>query len=153
MVQGRGHKLRPLGFMPRKSAAIINDLSKQLSTSDQPGDSYQVKEPGPNPPTAGDVKKRMVIKITTNAEDILDSLITIASHGHYQAAQYLLDEMNRISLEQQQEGGRSIGEVLLPAVRFLAAKYREQKTNAAEMQSDADEAVLTPLDESAIAAQ
>lgn len=117
---------------------------------EQAEEPYVVKEPGSNPPTARDVKRRMIEMITSNAEDIVQALIALAAKGHYQAGQYLLNTMSELSLEQEEEGGRSIGESLLPAMRFLAARYREQITNAGETESEAEKALLAPLDQIAV---
>lgn len=62
-----------------------------------------------------EVRKRIGEKITANAEQIVEALIEMARNGNYQAAKYLMEEVAAmISVAEQEDGIRSIAELLFP---------------------------------------
>jgi len=103
------------------SKAITNQLSTQ---HDGPiAEAIQVLEPGPNPPTVVEIATRMVAKITTNADLMLDALIRLAIGGHYQAAEYLLSQMHRLAAELKNTDSDKWSARLGPLVASLQAEY------------------------------
>lgn len=103
--------------MSKKSPAISKELAR-INPQAEP--ILEVLEPGPNPPTPEAIKRLMLKKITTNAERMINSLILLASNGHFQSAHYLLEEMTTLGVEMKNESGRSINEILARVARHLA---------------------------------
>ena len=119
-------------FMTKKSTAISKDLAR-INPNAEP--LVEVLAPGPNPPTADDVKRLMLKKITTNAERMIDSLILLGANGHFQSAHYLLEEMSKLGAELKTDGGKSIHEILSKIARQLAQETAGAQPDHGESQS------------------
>jgi hypothetical protein len=115
-------------------AAAPNDAEQKLNAAFD-----DVIEPGPNPPTVLEVAQRLLGKLTTNAEGVIDSLIHQAKNGHYQSAQLLLSEMNRIGAELKDAGDRETSERLRALVEMMEDEYRDKPTRRDETESDSEE--------------
>ena len=111
--------------MRHKSLQIIKQLSNPQQ--DGPKADFQVIEPGPNPPTVTEIAQRMVAKITTNADQMLDALILLAKGGHFQAAEYLLTEMHRLALVLKDVDKKSLSDRLAPIVARMEAEYHKRQ--------------------------
>jgi hypothetical protein len=103
-------------------ADIIEQRPHPRKKTAEPRPDYEVIQPGPNSPSVVDVSKSMLAKITTNSNGIIDSLIKQAATGHYQAAQYLLSEMNRLGEALKNSDQPSVVEILRPVLERLKAK-------------------------------
>lgn len=128
-----------------KSTAIAKKHREQLAqtTGEQPGPKLEeiiVIEPGPNPPTYAQVAKAMLAKITVNTPDIINALIKLAKGGHYQAAQYLLNEMKELNEELAHTDEQSVVELFRPVIERLNAKYRKPTVIDADCEDDVDTA-------------
>jgi hypothetical protein len=130
--------------MPSKTSPSPKQSARN-NADQQPNDRYDdVIEPGANPPTVLEVAQRVLGKLTTNVEGIFDSLIHQAKHGHYQSAQLLLSEMNRLSAELKDAGDHETSERLRALVEMMEEEYRDKPTRHDESESDTEETDAAP---------